>query len=93
MEKTKVLTIERVRLSGKYVQFFFEEVKNYRPTWDTDFNTETGREEVFLECCKQSVLFNLIDVEVVLNKGLKGCKSTWVLDDYNQYVLQSVECV
>lgn len=93
MEKTKVLTIERVRLSGKYVQFFFKEEKEYRTVWDVDFKTEKGTEEVYLFSCKQYELFEMIDLSIVLNKGLKGLKSTWVLDEYNQYVLGSIECV
>ena len=92
MEKTKVLTIERVRLSGKYVQFFFKEEKEYRAVWDSDFKTEIGTEEVYLFSCKQYVLFEMIDLAIVLNNGLKGLKSTWELDGYNQYVLSSIEC-
>ena len=93
MEKTKILTIAKIKLSEKWVEFFFEEEKAYSPIWSEDYEIEIGKEETFLHCCKQYVLFDLVDFEFVLNSGLKGLRSTWKLDNYGQYVLDSIERV
>ena len=64
---------------------------NFSLKRDDDYKNEIGKEENYLECCKQSVLYEIIDFEIILNKGLKGLKSIWRLDEYGHYIIDSIQ--
>jgi len=79
--KTKTLTIKKVRLSGKWMEFWF-----YEP----DFKSTIDPDGSFELCCKTGTILSLLDEQdenELYNNGLAGRQLIWKYDKPNWEVV------
>lgn len=54
--KQKILTIENITISGKWIEFWFKEDKKYEDVLNEYFEPNGEKRETWLKCCKGDVL-------------------------------------
>ena len=86
--KEKILTIRKVNISGKYIEFWFEEES------DTFTDNELNELDVYLHSCKTGKFFDMIELmglyTQVINSGVKGMKTKWVFSDFDNWNFDSI---